>query len=177
MRRKQIALSLVVFFVNFFCDRVTKTMAVVLLAGKEPLSFLNNLVVLTYTENSGAFLSLGAGFNIYIKYILFLIIPALICVGALYYVMFIETRTYRIVIAACIAGGGIGNLMDRLLNDFRVTDFLNFGIGSLRTGILNVADISVTFGVIAFFIFELRSGSNNKAEHTRAPDGNGNRKK
>ncbi|MDD4289005.1 MAG: signal peptidase II, partial [Atribacterota bacterium] len=27
-------------------------------------------------------------------------------------------------------------------------DFLNFGIGNLRTGILNIADMAITFGVI-----------------------------
>jgi lipoprotein signal peptidase len=34
---------------------------------------------------------------------------------------------------------------------------MNFGIGELRTGILNAADLSVTFGVIVLFIFEIRT--------------------
>jgi len=36
---------------------------------------------------------------------------------------------------------GVGNLIDRFLFDGRVTDFLNVGIGSLRTGIFNIADV------------------------------------
>jgi signal peptidase II len=56
-----------------------------------------------------------------------------------------------------IISGGIGNLVDRLLNKFSVIDFLNFGIGSLRTGILNVADLSITFGAIALVIYEIVS--------------------
>ena len=32
---------------------------------------------------------------------------------------------------------------------------MNFGIGNLRTGILNVADLSITFGVIIFIIYDL----------------------
>ena len=50
---------------------------------------------------------------------------------------------------------GLGNLLDRLFNGFRVIDFMNFGIGNLRTGILNVADLSITFGVIIFIIYDL----------------------
>ena len=48
-------------------------------------------------------------------------------------------------------------MVDRLFNDFKVIDFMNFGIGGLRTGILNAADLSVTFGVIVLFIFEIKT--------------------
>jgi len=44
-----------------------------------------------------------------------------------------------------------------LLYDFHVVDFINFGIGSLRTGILNVADMSVTFGVFFLVIYTLKA--------------------
>ena len=54
-----------------------------------------------------------------------------------------------------VIAGGLGNLLDRLFNGFRVIDFMNFGIGNLRTGILNVADLSITFGVIIFIIYDL----------------------
>ena len=54
-----------------------------------------------------------------------------------------------------IIGGGLGNLIDRLSNNFRVVDFINFGIGNVRTGILNVADMSVTFGVIILAIYSI----------------------
>ena len=48
-----------------------------------------------------------------------------------------------------ILAGGIGNLIDRILNNGLVTDFINVGIGPLRTGIFNVADIAFTCGAIA----------------------------
>lgn len=47
-----------------------------------------------------------------------------------------------------ILGGGLGNLIDRLLRDGHVTDFLNVGFGSLRTGIFNVADAAITTGAL-----------------------------
>jgi signal peptidase II len=47
-----------------------------------------------------------------------------------------------------IFAGGLGNIIDRIAFDRHVTDFMNVGIGSLRTGIFNVADMCVTAGVI-----------------------------
>jgi signal peptidase II len=54
---------------------------------------------------------------------------------------------------ATILAGGLSNLFDRLTRHFRVVDFMNFGIGGLRTGILNVADLSITFGGIALVLY------------------------
>lgn len=45
-----------------------------------------------------------------------------------------------------VLAGGLGNLLDRLIYDGRVIDFMNLGIGSLRTGIFNVADVCITIG-------------------------------
>jgi len=43
----------------------------------------------------------------------------------------------------------MGNLIDRVWNNGLVTDFINVGIGPVRTGVFNVADLAVTFGAIA----------------------------
>jgi signal peptidase II len=154
-RKRQIILSLGIFFINYFLDRFTKYIAIVYLKGKESMIFFNNILVLVYTENTGAFLSLGRNWNIYIKYVVLLIIPIIICLIVLLHLIIKETKNYCIIVCSCIIGGGIGNLLDRLFNKFKVTDFMNFGIGSIRTGILNMADISVTFGIIILIIFEV----------------------
>jgi len=46
-------------------------------------------------------------------------------------------------------------LIDRILNEGRVVDFMNMGIGSLRTGIFNIADIAITFGVIWLIVISI----------------------
>jgi signal peptidase II len=46
-----------------------------------------------------------------------------------------------------IFSGGISNFYDRASNNGAVIDFLNVGIGSLRTGIFNVADMAIMLGV------------------------------
>jgi signal peptidase II len=154
-RKRYVILVLGIFFINYFLDRLTKFIAIKYLKGNDSIKLLNNMIILIFTENTGAFLSFGSKWNIYIKYFLLLIIPIVICIIILVYLVTKETKIYRIIIGSCIIGGGIGNLVDRLFNNFRVIDFMNFGIGNIRTGILNVADLSVTFGVIVLMIFEI----------------------
>jgi signal peptidase II len=60
--------------------------------------------------------------------------------------------TARIVPLALVAGGGLSNLIDRLMYDGRVTDFLNVGIGTLRTGIFNLADMAILGGALLLIL-------------------------
>ena len=152
-QRNQLILTLIILLSNYLLDRITKLLAINYLEGREPISFFYNTIILKYTENSGAFLSLGSNWSESVKYIVLLIIPILACLYGLYYCAFKQKDKKLIIAMVCIIGGGLGNLIDRLFNDFRVVDFLNFGIGSVRTGILNVADMLVTFGVI-FLLFD-----------------------
>jgi signal peptidase II len=46
-----------------------------------------------------------------------------------------------------VAAGGLGNLWDRLATGGWVVDFMNLGVGPLRTGIFNVADVALMAGV------------------------------
>ena len=62
-----------------------------------------------------------------------------------------------VVAVAFILAGGIGNQIDRISNHGLVTDFINLGIGPLRTGVFNVADMAVTFGGIAIALMMLRN--------------------
>jgi signal peptidase II len=58
--------------------------------------------------------------------------------------------TVRIVALAFLAAGGASNLLDRLTDGGRVTDFFNVGIGPIRTGIFNVADLAIVTGALLF---------------------------
>jgi signal peptidase II len=49
--------------------------------------------------------------------------------------------------------------MDRLTRHGYVTDFLNLGVGPLRTGIFNVADFVLLVGLGMFVAIGLRRGS------------------
>jgi len=152
----RILLVLSVLSINLVLDRVTKYFAVEFLRGKDQISLFWNSIVLEYAENTGAFLSLGNNWPVSIKIITFLIVPLLFCVLAIIYCLVKETDPIRNILITTIASGGIANLYDRIFNSFHVIDFLNFGIGAVRTGILNIADMSVTFGVIFLIFYEYR---------------------
>ena len=62
---------------------------------------------------------------------------------------------------AMIAGGAIGNLIDRL-NQGYVVDFILFHIGQWHYPTFNVADSCITIGLILFLIETYRSSKREK---------------
>jgi len=154
-QKHQIILTIIVLLSNLLLDRITKLLAVQFLKGEEIISFFYNTVILKYTENTGAFLSIGSLWPDSLKYTALIILPVIICLYGLYYCAFRLTDKKMVIMLVTIIGGGLGNIIDRLSNNFRVVDFINFGIGNVRTGILNVADMSVTFGVIILAIYSI----------------------
>jgi signal peptidase II len=147
---------------NIFADRLTKILAEVYLKGNESISFFYNVFILCYAENTGAFLSLGRNWPPVIKYMILLIIPIGVCLCVVIYCIFKEKSKTKIVLFITIVSGGLSNLFDRVFNDFSVIDFMNFGILNLRTGIINVADLSVTFGIAVLILYELIENNNKK---------------
>lgn len=158
MRKKYIFTTIIVLLINYLIDQLTKYFAVQYLKGDEPVYFLKDTIMIYYAENSGAFLGMGTAWPPALKYIVLLILPIMFCLYGIYFCLFKEKNLTRLVLFSTIIGGGLSNLIDRLFNDFAVVDFLNFGIGSLRTGILNIADLSVTFGVFILLFYELKYG-------------------
>jgi signal peptidase II len=49
-----------------------------------------------------------------------------------------------------VTGGGLSNLLDRILHHGGVTDFVILGSGGLRTGIFNLADVAIFLGSVLF---------------------------
>ncbi len=154
VRTRHIAVVALTFAVNYGLDRITKFLASAYLQGSRGYSFFYNVIVLRYAENSGAFLSMGARWPDWLKYSVLLALPALLCLYGLWYCLFRERDLLKTIFLVSALAGGLGNLVDRSFNGFMVVDFLNFGIGRLRTGVLNVADLSITFGFLAYLARE-----------------------
>ncbi|OQW31791.1 MAG: hypothetical protein A4E19_00270 [Nitrospira sp. SG-bin1] len=135
------------------CDQFTKDVAQRYLAFESPRSWFHDTIRLEYAENTGAFLSLGGGLSDEWRIILFQVFPALWLVGLAVFLFMTKQMPMGVAIAwSLVLAGGLGNLVDRIVHDGRVIDFLNLGIGSLRTGIFNVADLCITIGV-ALLVF------------------------
>ena len=129
------------------CDQATKQLAISQLRDEPAQTFLGGILRLTFAENPGAFLGLGGNLSRPVQFWLLTAGVGLLLLSMLVYaVTSRRIRRLHVVAISLIAGGGVGNLIDRLMNDGRVVDFLNLGIGSLRTGIFNVADVAIMVG-------------------------------
>jgi signal peptidase II len=62
----------------------------------------------------------------------------------------------QFVALGLLLAGGVGNLIDRINQNGHVTDFLNVGIGPVRTGIFNVADMAIMAGAGLLFWLSFR---------------------
>lgn len=131
-------------------DQYTKYLAKVHLKGENPVSYFNDILQLIYIENTGAFFGMGSNIPQPYNFILLSLIPLAVLTGLMIYVFknLIQLSILEVITFTMIFSGGIGNIIDRVFFNTRVTDFLLMGIGSLRTGIFNVADMYVTFGVL-----------------------------
>ncbi len=171
--KKHLAITLSTMSIIVILDQVTKILARIHLAplpqGTE-IPILGDLCVLTYAENRGAFLSMGNMLPDGLWAVVMTILPALFITGLLVYL--IRTRTLSMtetIIFSGIVAGGIGNLIDRFAFGF-VTDFINFGIGEIRTGILNIADIPITMGIIYLMVYySIKDMKKKKTEISEAP--------
>jgi len=113
--------------------------------------------MLLHTENTGAFLSIGAEMPEIVRTIVFGgFVSVMLVMFTIAVVRGSITKTGDTVAAAMIIGGGFGNLIDRMLRTGHVTDFLYMELGPLHTGVFNVADMAITAGVL-WLIVTMRS--------------------
>jgi signal peptidase II len=136
------------------CDQATKSLARTHLSPGVTSSYAHDMFRLVYSENAGAFLSLGASLPKAVRTMVLQGAVGLIAVGLVAAALFWRGLTELQVAAITLLGAsGFGNLIDRVVYDGRVTDFLNLGLGHLRTGIFNIADVYGVVGVIMLLAF------------------------
>jgi signal peptidase II len=109
-----------------------------------PHPVIDNVVQFTLGYNQGAAFSTHLG--TYQRPVLIgLALLILVILARSYRVI---TRTGRVGTAglALVVGGAVGNLLDRLMSDRGVVDFIDVGFGSSRFYVFNVADVGVSIG-------------------------------
>ena len=137
------------------CDRVTKHIAITTLAGTPARSFLADTVRLQYVENTGGFLGLGADLPPATRTGLFTGVAGLTVLAVIGVALHRRITGWPLIGVAMFVAGGASNWIDRFLRG-SVVDFLNIGVGPLRTGIFNLADVAIMMGVGIFALAELR---------------------
>jgi signal peptidase II len=146
------------------CDQVTKTIAKESLASSTPISLLNDSVRVEYSENPGALLGLGASLPGQARFLFLVVFVGVFL--ALTLVFTVNTNRFSLIQSvglSLVAAGGLGNLLDRLFNHGMVIDFLRLGVGPLRTGIFNMADVAIVVGVSVFSLFSAEGKAKTKS--------------
>lgn len=138
------------------CDRVTKHVAEATLAGAPGRSYLGDVVRFGYAENPGGFLSLGAGLPPGARTVVFTFATGLMLLALLVAAARHRWLGWPALGLALFVAGGASNWIDRVARG-SVIDFMSVGIGPLRTGVFNVADVAIMLGAGIFFFAELRN--------------------
>lgn len=150
-KRNQLLLFLIglVFSIGF--DQWTKLLAVKYLKNQSPYVLLDGIFELYYSENRGAAFGMLQG-----KQGFFFLIAAIVLTGVCLVLLRMPTNRRFLPFTVCLfllASGAIGNLIDRVSNQF-VVDFLYFKL--IDFPIFNVADcyvVTATGLLIALFFF------------------------
>lgn len=140
-------------FIILLADQFTKVLILAyyhLGEGTYVTSFLNIVRV----HNSGAAFSFLAGASGWQRW--FFVGIALVAVVFILWMLWAHPGQRLFSFAmACILGGALGNVIDRLLHG-HVIDFLDFHLGRWHFPAFNVADAAITVGAACLILDELR---------------------
>lgn len=143
------------------CDQSTKMVAKSYLRGHSSISFFDSLFNFVYAENSGTMLGIGSSFPENIRFLIFVLFVGILLVAAITYALVKPLHNITVLAISLVVGGGISNLIDRLIHNGSVIDFLLIKIGSLESGIFNVADIAITLGICMLLLSFIKSKGKN----------------
>ena len=131
-------------------DQVTKILALQYLAPAGSYPLWENVLHLTYVENTGAAFGMLQD-----RRWVFLVISTVALSGMIVYMFLNKTKhPLETTAVAFIVGGGIGNMIDRLARGF-VVDFVDVKCIPYWKYIFNVADIFVCVGCGLFILYIL----------------------
>jgi len=149
---KRIAIIIIVLL-NIGCDQISKEVVRKNVLSNDYIQLVDNKLILTNVENTGAMLGFGQDLPPILKVIFLQALPVIVLLILLYRVLKKrELDKFMVVAFAFVIGGGIGNLIDRIAYG-SVTDFFIIELGIFKTGIFNMADVSVTMGVLMILLF------------------------
>jgi signal peptidase II len=156
---KRISILALVSFTCVGCDQTTKVLAAKFLPRNDMLSYFFDSIRLGYAENTGAFLSLGSSLPPEYRFWILTVATGAIVSGLLLYLI-VNSNFGRIEFVgySLFFAGGASNIFDRATNNGAVVDFLNIGIGPIRTGIFNIADVVMMIALVAIVYSQYKLG-------------------
>ena len=144
MNRKH--LIIIIGLIIILLDKITKILVI-----NENIILIPNLLLFTYTQNTGTAFGIGSNNAIII------IILNIIVLGVI--IKFLKERKDDVemnifISLILIASGGISNLIDRIFRGY-VVDFIDVNLFNFPN--FNVADISIIIGIGILLIVIIKS--------------------
>lgn len=152
----RIAVFAVAFAAVVVLDQLSKMFMRGYLADGRSVTLIPGVMDLRLVFNQGAAFGMGEG-----GAWIFVAIALLIIAGCIAYVVAGRPSLPLAVLLGVVAGGGAGNLIDRVATG-AVTDF--FMPTCINFAVFNVADIAITCGFIAVIILLWRAESKREVE-------------
>jgi signal peptidase II len=165
-------------------DQILKALIVRTIAeGSVGLRIFGNVIRIIHTRNDAIAFSIGRNLPETVKDILFVLIPVLVV--AVLFVYYFRSKTLSALqrwMLSGIAGGGIGNLLDRIFRENGVVDFIDikfYGIlGLERWPAFNIADASVVVCgivlIVSMLIDELKTSKQKSEDNSTQSGTSGN---
>ena len=111
-----------------------------------PHEVVGDAVRFTLVYNDGAALGINPGQG-GTKVLVLISIIMVIGLG-FFYRSLPAAASAEAIAVALVTAGAVGNLVDRVLSDQGVVDFIDVGVGTVRFWTFNVADIGITLGAL-----------------------------
>lgn len=162
------AFLLIIVALNLGCDQFSKVIARKNIEPYEQITIIKDRFILTKVENTGAFLSAGSNLPEFVRIGLLTVLPILVLGYGLWFLYSNKHIPRLMQIGVCfLIGGGIGNIYDRIVYG-SVTDFLHMDFILFRTGIFNMADVSIMVGIGLLLLQNLMASKKLKDDDTTA---------
>ena len=157
MKKKYyITISLIVAIAILIIDQVTKRIIATTMNIGDSYEVIPNFLNITSHRNNGAACGILSG-KMGFFYIITIVI---LIVLVLFYIKEAKYNLFMQVAISLLFAGALGNFIDRLVNG-EVVDFVDTNIFGYDFPIFNVADSSLTIGVL-FIIIALLKDANSK---------------
>lgn len=141
-------LSFIIIILVVAADQLTKRWAADVLQKVGTIPIIKDVLHLTYAENT------GAAFSILKDYRWVFISISAVVIIVIFYLLFIRRlrNPLTVIALSMLAGGGIGNMIDRVFSGY-VVDMVDFRL--INFAVFNVADSFITIGTLLFAVLFL----------------------
>jgi len=139
---------ILLILLNLGCDQISKDIVRKQIAPSDYIQVYKDYFILSNVENTGAMLGFGQNLSPLLKLIFLQGLPLIVLLILLFRLLYNNKNKFPITVAfSFLIGGGLSNLIDRIRYG-SVTDFVQLKLSFFKTGIFNLADVSVTIGIL-----------------------------